>query len=148
MKQLSKTVILTRHHLTPLANMDMRGSDHLQYVKCHKKSSAREDNYVSPISSRTLRGVSASCGGKMWDSGKQIQRESFKKWKAHMKGMLILENEEGNSGSQEQSTKWQSVVFKDLCLKHWRMFSAFTKYLISDQWARHHCNNKKQSSPL
>lgn len=30
MKQLSKTVILTRHHLTPLANMDMGGSDHLQ----------------------------------------------------------------------------------------------------------------------
>lgn len=35
MKQLSRTVILTRHHLTPLANMDMKGSDHLQCVKCH-----------------------------------------------------------------------------------------------------------------
>ena len=30
MKQLSKTLILTRHHLTPLANIDVRGSE-VQY---------------------------------------------------------------------------------------------------------------------
>lgn len=34
--------------------------------------------------------------------------ESFKKWKAHMKGMLVLENEEGNSTSDSQ---WFSKIY-------------------------------------
>ena len=43
-------------------------SDHLQCVKCHKKSSTGKESYVSLISSRTCY------GRKMWHFGKHMGR--------------------------------------------------------------------------
>lgn len=114
MKQLSVTVILTRRHLTPLANMDMKAVT-IYSVWNATGSHQQGRSYVSPISSRTLRGVSASCGGKMWNSGKQ----TWVAWgETDTKGRASFREASSSSVVWADSTTASQWLFPVLCGSH------------------------------
>ena len=91
-------------------------SDHLQCVKCHKKSSTGKESYVSLISSRTCY------GRKMWHFGKHMGRLENVKLTLQVVCFRQRKNlfKEKISRLSEHSTSDNKWLFRIWSLRHLR----------------------------